>query len=194
MHRRRGFRRPTARGSSTRRLDWSLRGSIAGSSWFTRRCGPTSGAPRPITTAVSRWPTGWAFGAMRGATAARFRWRYDRVSGQAVRVDVESELSAVGARYHTRYTVLGSGDVVVEGRFVPGAKKLPEMPRFGMQMALPQRLRHDHLVSGAGRRKPTAIATTRGSESIAVRLPSSSSPTTRSRASRATRSTCDGSR
>jgi len=38
---------------------------------------------------------------------------------------------------YTIYTVYGSGDVVVERSFRPENLKLPEMPRFGMQMAVP---------------------------------------------------------
>jgi len=36
------------------------------------------------------------------------------------------------------YTVYGSGDVVVESSFDPGDAKLPDLPRFGMQMAMPR--------------------------------------------------------
>jgi len=39
--------------------------------------------------------------------------------------------------YYSTYTVFGSGDVVVENSLKPENLKLPEMPRFGMQMAIP---------------------------------------------------------
>jgi len=61
-----------------------------------------------------------------------------RLAPQAVRITVKAELPKVQSQYELTYTVYGSGDVVVDGRFTPGAGKLPEMPRFGMQMALPK--------------------------------------------------------
>lgn len=60
-----------------------------------------------------------------------------RLTPQAVRITVKAELPKAQSQYELAYTVYGSGDVVVDGRFAPGDRKLPEMPRFGMQMALP---------------------------------------------------------
>jgi beta-galactosidase len=65
--------------------------------------------------------------------------RSERLSPQAVRVTAEATLPAGGSRYVTTWTVLGSGDVVVEARFTPSGT-LPELPRFGMQMAVPASL------------------------------------------------------
>lgn len=59
-----------------------------------------------------------------------------RLAPQAVRITVQAELPKVEAKYELTYTVYGSGDVVVDARFTPGNRPLPEMPRFGMQMAL----------------------------------------------------------
>lgn len=39
--------------------------------------------------------------------------------------------------YYSTYTVYGSGDVIVKNDFKPESLKVPEMPRFGMQMAIP---------------------------------------------------------
>ncbi len=39
--------------------------------------------------------------------------------------------------YRCIYTVYGSGDVVVESSFDPGGMRLADLPRFGMQMAIP---------------------------------------------------------
>jgi beta-galactosidase len=61
-----------------------------------------------------------------------------RVSPSEVRVDVAATLSAGRSRHTTRYTVLGSGDVLVDVAFEPGEPGLPELPRFGMQLALPR--------------------------------------------------------
>lgn len=57
------------------------------------------------------------------------------VSAQEVEVSVAADLPAVESTYQMTYRFFGSGDVVVEGRFAPGPKNLPELPRFGMQMA-----------------------------------------------------------
>ncbi len=54
----------------------------------------------------------------------------------AVQVDVFYELPAVG-REQIRYTVLGEGEIQVERHFTAMEEKLPEMPRFGMALAMP---------------------------------------------------------
>jgi beta-galactosidase len=59
------------------------------------------------------------------------------VSPREVALDVLATLPEVGARYHTTYRVLGSGDIIVTNRFEPVSDELPEMPRFGMTMTLP---------------------------------------------------------
>jgi beta-galactosidase len=66
--------------------------------------------------------------------------RAERLSPQAVRVTAEATLPAGQSSYVTTYTVYGSGDVVVEARLTPGAGPLPELPRFGMQLAVPKAL------------------------------------------------------
>ncbi|HYN02545.1 MAG TPA: glycoside hydrolase family 2 TIM barrel-domain containing protein [Vicinamibacteria bacterium] len=65
--------------------------------------------------------------------------RAERVAAQAVRVTAESVLPAASSPYSTSYTVYGTGDVVVEASFTPGGA-LPELPRFGMQLAVPAAL------------------------------------------------------
>jgi beta-galactosidase len=60
----------------------------------------------------------------------------ERLAPQTVRISVESSLAANGSPYTTVFTVFGSGDVLIEGRFEPRGA-LPELPRFGMQMTLP---------------------------------------------------------
>jgi beta-galactosidase len=62
--------------------------------------------------------------------------RAERIAPQAVRVTALSVLPAASSPYSTSYTVYGTGDVAVEARFTPGGA-LPELPRFGMQMAVP---------------------------------------------------------
>jgi beta-galactosidase len=77
-------------------------------------------------------------------TAAR-DWKVQNVSvdarnPRAVAITVTAQLPAVKASMAVSYTVLVSGQVLVDSSYTPGRpgkKKLPVMPRFGMQMALP---------------------------------------------------------
>jgi beta-galactosidase len=59
-------------------------------------------------------------------------------SPSIVQIDVSSTLEAGKSRYDSRFIILGSGDIFIENRFVPGSQDLPELPRFGMQMILPE--------------------------------------------------------
>jgi len=61
----------------------------------------------------------------------------EQIDDHTVQVDISSTLTKVGSKYQTRYTVYGSGDIIVESTFSPGRQQLPELPRFGMTMALP---------------------------------------------------------
>ncbi|HSD29859.1 MAG TPA: beta-galactosidase small subunit, partial [Vicinamibacteria bacterium] len=65
--------------------------------------------------------------------------RAERLSPQVVRITAAATLPAADSSYTTTWTIDGGGDVVVEGRFTPGGA-LPELPRFGMQMAVPAAL------------------------------------------------------
>jgi beta-galactosidase len=47
-----------------------------------------------------------------------------------------------GSLLTTTYTVFGDGSVYVSQSFTPGVEELPELPRFGMSMTLPQQLDH----------------------------------------------------
>ena len=58
-------------------------------------------------------------------------------SPQVVEVVTHVMLAPGDSDDYTVYTVYGSGDVVVERSFRPENLKLPEIPRFGMQMAVP---------------------------------------------------------
>ncbi len=58
-----------------------------------------------------------------------------------VTVTIHMLLPTVSARYTTMYTVLGSGDVIVENRFEPlGQNSIPNMFRFGMTLVAPPEL------------------------------------------------------
>ena len=58
-------------------------------------------------------------------------------SAERVMVAVNLLLPDVKARWTTRYTVLNTGEVLVEADFVPHKTDLPKLPRLGMQMILP---------------------------------------------------------
>jgi len=64
-------------------------------------------------------------------------FRFEKTNNHEVKVWVDYLLPAASSDHHVVYTVLGSGDVIVENRIVPGEKELPELPRFGMRMRLP---------------------------------------------------------
>jgi len=105
-----------------------------------------AGVPRRL----GLWRRAGQFRGVHSVTAEQIR-------PQVVRVTVESTLPAGQAEYrdvHFRhdkidtipagktnyrniYTIYGSADVVVESIFDPADKKLPELPRFGMQTAIP---------------------------------------------------------
>ena len=52
-------------------------------------------------------------------------------------VKVAQTLPKVGASWETTYTVLASGDILVDAKFAPTKTDLPKLSRLGMQMVLP---------------------------------------------------------
>ena len=74
--------------------------------------------------------------AHQGAEVASFT--ADTVAPNRVVVKIAHTLPKVSVTWETTYTVLGSGDVLVDVGFKPAAdKKLPKLPRLGMQMVVP---------------------------------------------------------
>jgi beta-galactosidase len=67
----------------------------------------------------------------------------EQINDQTVRIAAKAKLPAGDSNYENIYTIYGGGDVLVESRFMPGddslKDKLPGLPRFGMQMAIPGR-------------------------------------------------------
>jgi beta-galactosidase len=55
----------------------------------------------------------------------------------AVRVDIEAAIPVISSTYKVSYTVFPTGDIYVDASFAPGLDRLPMLPRFGMQMAMP---------------------------------------------------------
>jgi len=62
----------------------------------------------------------------------------EKVNDRQVRIETTSDLEVGNSTYTTSYTILGSGEIVVQSRFEPGDTTLPRMPRFGMQMTIPK--------------------------------------------------------
>ena len=60
---------------------------------------------------------------------------------QVLRIAVKGKLAAEDSAYRCTYTVCGSGDIIVQTDVEP-ADALPNLPRFGMQMAMPGAFRH----------------------------------------------------
>jgi len=55
-----------------------------------------------------------------------------------VQIIVKSKINSLNSKYETTYSIYGSGDIIVDNKFVPGDNSLPEMPKFGMQMEIPK--------------------------------------------------------
>src|SRR5579884_43332 len=58
----------------------------------------------------------------------------DRIDASSARVTVNADLPVVGATYSMTYTIYGSGDVLVDCSYKPGADNLAMMPRFGTEL------------------------------------------------------------
>ncbi|NIP26878.1 MAG: DUF4981 domain-containing protein [Phycisphaerae bacterium] len=66
--------------------------------------------------------------------------RAEQLKPQIVRVTAEATIPVgKNSTYKTVYTVYGTGDMVVNATLTPGSGRLPDLPRFGMQMAVPGR-------------------------------------------------------
>lgn len=57
----------------------------------------------------------------------------ERVDASKARISIRAGLPEVKATYSLTYTVHGSGDILVEASYDPGAAPKPMMPRFGME-------------------------------------------------------------
>jgi beta-galactosidase len=86
--------------------------------------------------APKRLSVWWQAGPGRDVQAVTVK----QLKPQVVRIEAVGTLPAGNSEYTNIYTVYGSGDVIVESTFKPGGK-LPEMPRFGMQMEMPAEFR-----------------------------------------------------
>ena len=85
--------------------------------------------------------------------AASSNWQVDdvvatRLAEGAVEVRATGSLPDVESAYEIVYTVRGDGEVEIAGSLEPGGGELPELPRFGMQMTVPDAF---DTVTGYGR-------------------------------------------
>lgn len=55
-----------------------------------------------------------------------------------IRIQSVFGLDDVKAAYSMEYTLYGSGDIVITNTFVPSVSALPEIPRMGMQLRIPE--------------------------------------------------------
>ncbi len=63
----------------------------------------------------------------------------EQLKPQVVRITAESTIPVgTNSTYKNVYTVYGSGDIIIDSNFVPVGRRLPKLPRFGMQMAVPK--------------------------------------------------------
>lgn len=60
-----------------------------------------------------------------------------QINTYEVLFEVASLIPAGPSKYFTSYRILGSGDILITNRFIPGKDGLPELPRFGQTMTLP---------------------------------------------------------
>jgi len=63
--------------------------------------------------------------------------KFEQPNDATVRVTVDGKLPEQQAVCNLTYTILGSGDILVDMSYKAGSKKLPEMPKFGLQMRMP---------------------------------------------------------
>lgn len=80
----------------------------------------------------------WESGVWRDAGGQRTvrSMAVERLASGIVRVETLWTLARVGSEYLLSITIFGSGHLRVEGHLRPGEQDLPEMPRFGMSMAV----------------------------------------------------------
>jgi beta-galactosidase len=61
----------------------------------------------------------------------------EKIADSTVRLVARFDLPDVQSKHETTYTVLGSGDIIIENKIQIGGSGLPELPRFGMRLRLP---------------------------------------------------------
>ena len=62
----------------------------------------------------------------------------EQIQPSQIKVKIQGKLPSVKSKAEITYTVYGNGEIVVDFNFEPGNEKLPELPRFGLKMTLPE--------------------------------------------------------
>ncbi len=64
----------------------------------------------------------------------------EQLRPQVVRITTQADIPVgTNSTYTNTYTVYGSGDIIIDSNFAPHGDNLPDLPRFGLQMAVPVR-------------------------------------------------------
>lgn len=63
--------------------------------------------------------------------------KFKELNQATIQITVDGSLPEQGADCDLVYTILGSGDVLIDMSYKAGSKKLPEIPKVGLQMRLP---------------------------------------------------------
>ncbi len=61
-----------------------------------------------------------------------------RIDASHVSVEVKGRIRSVRSEFNVKYTVSGNGEIKVDAAFKPGEKKLPNLPRIGLKMTMPE--------------------------------------------------------
>jgi beta-galactosidase len=63
-------------------------------------------------------------------------FRVEKISDKEIKVTADLFMAEINAKESVYYTILASGDILVDVVFRPESEKLPEMPRFGLNMQI----------------------------------------------------------
>jgi beta-galactosidase len=64
----------------------------------------------------------------------------EQLKPQVIRITTEADIPVgTNSTYTNVYTVYGTGDIIIDSNFAPHGDSLPDLPRLGMQMAVPAR-------------------------------------------------------
>ncbi len=62
-----------------------------------------------------------------------------QINPSVIEVHTVFNLPSIASKYKIVYSIFGSGEVIIRNHFIPGKMNLPEMPRAGMRMGIPER-------------------------------------------------------
>ncbi|MHA2246866.1 MAG: glycoside hydrolase family 2 TIM barrel-domain containing protein [Candidatus Hodarchaeales archaeon] len=65
------------------------------------------------------------------------KFSVNKITNQTIQVEVFSTIPVGDSKYFTKYTIFGSGDIIICYKITPKKEVLPELPRFGMTLTVP---------------------------------------------------------